>query len=108
MDTTENIILGIGVFGGFVLIVYILARYTYLIKKTMIEHGQLNSTGPKYKYMDLGCIVLSLGIGLLVSSIYTNFEITEDTLDLLVWGTILVFGGIGLVTAHLLRSKKEK
>ncbi len=108
MKTTENIILGIGIFGGFVLIVYILARYTYLIKKAMIEKGLTGeSTGSKYRYLDIGCIVLGVGAGLLISSIFTTMKMNEDTMDLLVWGTILIFGGIGLLIAHSIRRKQE-
>ncbi len=107
METTENIFLSIGLFGGIVLIVYILARYTYLIRRAMIEKGLVNSTGTNFRFLDWGCIVLSLGVGLIISSIYTAFDLTEDTMDLLVWGTILIFGGIGLMVAHSIRKKQE-
>ena len=51
------------------LIVFIIARYTYLIKKEMISQGiYLENRTVKYKYLDIGCIVFGLGIGLIVSS----------------------------------------
>lgn len=93
---------------GVVTIVYIIARYSYLIKKAMIEKGLANSeTSKKMQYLDLGCIVLSLGLGLIVSTIFTTMELTEDTADLLIWGTILVFGAIGLLVAHWLRKRTK-
>lgn len=93
---------------GVVTIVYIIARYSYLIKKAMIEKGLANSeTSKKMQYLDLGCIVLSLGLGLIFSTIFTTMELTEDTADLLIWGTILVFGAIGLLVAHWLRKRTK-
>ena len=90
------------------LMVFIIARYTYLIKKEMITKGVYLENRPvKYKYLDIGCIVFGLGIGLLVSSIFTIMDLKEDTADLLVWGTILIFGAAGLVTAHFIRKKLE-
>ncbi len=93
---------------GLLSVVFIIARYNYLIKKEMINQGiYLENRTVKYKYLDIGCIVFGLGIGLLVSSIFTSINLTEDTTDLLVWGTILIFGAAGLVTAHFIRKKLE-
>lgn len=93
---------------GFISIIFIIVRYTYLIKKEMIKQGiYLENRSVKHKYLDIGCIVFGLGIGLLVSSIFTSMSLTEDTTDLLVWGTILIFGAAGLVTAHFIRKKLE-
>ncbi|MEM7186268.1 MAG: hypothetical protein AAF466_06385 [Bacteroidota bacterium] len=94
---------------GFITVVFIIARYTYLVKKEMIKQGiYLENKSVKYKYLDLGCIVFGLGIGLLVSSIFTSMNLTEDTTDLLVWGTILIFGAAGLVAAHFIRKKLDQ
>lgn len=91
------------------LMVLIIARYTYLIKRTMIEKGvYVEHKNTKFKYLDVGCIVFGLGIGLLVSSIFTTLDLLEDTMDLLVWGTILIFGAAGLVVAHFIRKRLEK
>lgn len=99
----------IGVFGGFILVVYIIAKYNYLIKKAMIEKGSTNdSSTTKLRYIDLGCIVLGLGLGLIVASYFTTIQLTEDTADLLIWGTILIFGALGLLLAHFIRRKIEK
>jgi hypothetical protein len=91
---------------GAVIVVFIIAKYTYLTKKVMIEKGLAsNSKSSKAQYLDMGCIVGGLGVGLLISTVYTTMELSEDTTDLLVWGTILICGAIGLVAAHFLRRK---
>ncbi len=92
-----------------ILVVFIIARYNYLIKKAMIDKGMyLDQKANKFKYLDIGCIVFGLGIGLLVSSLFTTMNLLEDTSDLLVWGTILIFAAGGLVVAHFIRKKLEK
>ncbi len=108
MENLDETLSGIVIVAGFVLIVFIIAKYTYLIKKAMIEKGVTTiQSGQKFRYLDIGCIVMGLGFGLLFSSIYTNMNITEDTMDLLVWGTISVFGGMGLIAAHFVRNKLD-
>ena len=104
MDTTtQETILGIGFFTSIIIIVFILIRYTYLVRKAMAENGQAPSKAiTKIKFLSIGGILLGLGFGLMVSSIFTFFELKEDTADLLIWGTIIIFGGIGLITAHFL------
>lgn len=92
-----------------VVVVFIIARYTFLIKKLMIEKGQYPDHGNgKFKYLDVGCIVLGLGLGLVISAAYTAWDLSEDALDLLVWGTILIFGAVGLIVAHFIRKHLEE
>jgi hypothetical protein len=108
MGNLIEAISGILVVSGMVLIVFIIARYTYLIKKAMINKGLAKEqSNNAFKYMDLGCVVIGLGIGLLVSSIYTVLDISEDTSDLLVWGTLSIFGGLSLIVAQIIRRKFE-
>ena len=72
----------------------------------MIEKGLANQeSSKKMQYVDIGCIVLSLGMGLMVSTIFTTMKLSEDTADLLIWGTILIFGAAGLLMAHWLRRR---
>ena len=106
-DYNEAILL-LAILVALLAIVFIIARYSYLLRKEMIKEGiYLKNRTVKFKYLDIGCIVFGLGIGLLVSSIYTAMNLTEDTTDLLVWGTILIFGAAGLVAAHFIRKKLE-
>lgn len=89
-----------------VTVVYIIAKYTYLTKKVMIEKGLTTpSNSNKLRYIDIGCIAGSLGVGLMISTIFTTMGLSEDSTDLLIWGTILICGAVGLVAAHFIRSK---
>ncbi len=109
MENLNEALGGLIIATGAVLIVFIIAKYTYLIKRSMIEKGLV--AGPvnqKFKYIDIGCIVIGLGFGLLISSVFTTMKISEDTADLLVWGTISISGGISLIVAHFIRRKFEK
>ena len=109
MIETNDLIAIIAVIVAILLVVLIISRYTFLVRKAMIEKGiYIEHRNNKFKYLDLGCIVFGLGIGLLISSIFTGMDLLEDTMDLLVWGTILVFGAAGLILAHFIRTRLEK
>ncbi len=106
MENYQDALGGLLLMAGLVVVVFIIAKYTYLIKKAMIEKGIVSqSNSRKMLYIDLGCIIGSLGVGLMVSTVYTTLELSEDATDLLVWGTILICGAIGLMAAHFLRRK---
>ena len=106
MEHLDETLGGLIIVTGAVLIVFIIARYTYLVKRAMIEKGlPVERTDHKLKYLDLGCMVLGLGLGLLASSALIYMDLKEDAMDLLIWGTILVFGAIGLITAHFIRNR---
>jgi hypothetical protein len=105
METTlENVILSICVFGSAVLAVLILARYNYLIKKALAEKG-IASAKIQVNYSEIAAIVMGISIGLGASSIFTMMDLSEDTMDVLVWATILMGAGLGLFGAHLVRQK---
>lgn len=99
---------GLIIISGAITIVFIISKYTYLIKKAMIEKGLASTHTNKVQYLEIGCVVVGLGLGLLISSVFTIADLSEDTLDLLIWGTILIFGGVGLTTAHFISKKLEK
>lgn len=106
MNSTLDMFMGLGMMIGIVVIVFIIAKYTYLVKKAMIDRGLTHEpSNGKLRYLDIGSIVLSLGIGLIVSSVFTTMDLSEDMMDMLIWGTILIFGAIGLVVAHFIRRK---
>lgn len=106
MNTTQTIIVAASLSLSFILVVFIITKYTYLLKKALIEKG--DSYVPpknKYRYLEYGCMLIGIGAGLGVSSIFTVFDLSEDTTDLLVWSTILIFGGLGLLLAFNIKNK---
>ena len=92
-----------------ILIVFILAGYNYRLKKALAERG-INPVGRKRKYtlLEIGCIVLNLGIGFGVCALYTTLKLPEDTYYFLVYATLFGFGGIGLITAHFIRNRFDR
>ena len=108
MNFIEELLIILAIVAGIVLIVFILAKYNYLIKKAMIKNGMpVSQTAAKVKYIDIGCILVGLGVGLLISSIFSGMDLSEDTTDLLAWGTICIFGGLGVLLAHRIRRRFE-
>ena len=106
MEDLSEIIGGLIIVSGLVSIVYFITKYNYLTRKAAIEHGsEPNRASQKLRYLEWGCIAMSLGLGLGVSSAFTLMGLSEDTLDMLMWGTILIFGGLGLLTAHFIRNR---
>lgn len=103
---TQEVIFGIAFFALIIAVLFIIARYNYLIKKAMAENGlQAPKTFTKSRLIHLGGILIGLGLGFMVSSVFTLVRISENTADLLIWGTIVLFGGFGLIVAHLLEEK---
>ena len=108
MENLNEAIGGLIIVSGAVLIVFIISKFTYMIRKAMIDKGLVaEQKNRKTRFLEIGCIVIGLGIGFLVSSVFTTMDLSEDMMDLLVWGTISVFGGASLITAHFIRGKVE-
>ncbi|MBW8201192.1 hypothetical protein [Flagellimonas abyssi] len=106
MENFQDAIGAVVLMSGLVVVTYIIARYTYLVKKAMIENGLASPEKSKrIMFIDFGCILGGIGLGLMVSSVFSAMEMDENTTDLLVWGTILIFGAVGMVLAHFLRNK---
>ncbi|RDK88327.1 DUF6249 domain-containing protein [Marinirhabdus gelatinilytica] len=103
---TQEVIFGVVFFLLITTVIFIIARYTYLIRKAMAENGlQTPKAITKGRLLHFGGILIGLGIGLMVSSIFTMLDLTETTADLLIWGTIVLFGGLGLIVANFLGDK---
>lgn len=106
MEALNETLGGLIIMAGMIAIVYILAKYNYLIRKMMIEKGiPAPSLFSKNRLIDFACIFLFLGIGVLISAFYTSLQLEEDTMDLLIWGTILIVGSFGPALAYTIRRK---
>ena len=106
---SEENIFGIGLIVLVISVVFIIARYIYLLRKSMIEYGlEPQKRANKNTVYQTGGILIGLGIGLLIASIFSALDLTEDTADLLAWGTIVVCTGIGLLVAHTIGKRIDK
>ena len=91
---------GLIIVSGFVAIAYFIAKYTFLIKKMLIEKGIAKEpTGQGISKKDVAYIIVGIGVGLLITGGLSLFDFSENTLDLLGWGTILISGAVGLIIA---------
>ena len=83
-----------------VLIVYFIARYTFLIKKMLAEKGMLeNRRESRLTKLDIAYVTVGLGIGLLMAAGLSFLELPPNTMDLLTWGIVLISGALGLIVA---------
>jgi hypothetical protein len=107
MENIETITISFFAFSSLVLIIYIISKYHYLLKKVLAEKGVMESK-IKINYSEIGCIVIGIALGLGIASIVTVIELSEDTSDLLIWSAILIGGGLGLLGAHFIRQKTQR
>lgn len=104
MEQIYELLGGFIIILGAVSIVYIIAKYTWLIKKMMLEKGiKPQPLLQNVNILDVGIILFFLGLGVLLCAFYPSLNLDEDTTDLLVWGTILIAGSLGPLSIHLLR-----
>lgn len=106
MENLESVIVSFSIFGSVVGVVFILARYNYMIKKVYAEKGVLSSI-QKTSYTEVAWIIIGIAFGLGVSSVFTAMALPEETMELLIYATILMGGGLGLLAAQSHRNKRE-
>ncbi len=101
MEQSINEILGgLIIVTGFVVITYFIARYTYLIRKMLVEKGiSREKSGQGITKKDVAYVVVGLGVGLLITGGLSLLDFEENTLDLLGWGVVLISGAVGLMIA---------
>ena len=105
----EDIVFGIMLFGGITLIVFILSRYNYLIKKTAYENGLVPQASYfKLRLFELGCTVVGVGIGLGISAIFMEMGLSAVTEELIVYAFTMCFGGAGMITSYILRKRFDE
>lgn len=100
MERLAEALGGLIIVGGAVLMVYFIARYTYLIKKMLAEKGLLqNRPEVRVTKIDVAYVTMGIGFGLLISAGLSLLPLSEDTMDLLAWGIVLISGAMGLMIA---------
>ena len=91
---------GLIIVAGMVLIVYFIARYTFLIKKMLAEKGMLEKrSASRLTKLDVAYVTVGIGSGLLMAAGLSFLELPSNTMDLLTWGTVLISGALGLIIA---------
>ncbi|NVK55470.1 MAG: hypothetical protein HWE26_07635 [Alteromonadaceae bacterium] len=102
----EDVLFGSVLFGLITLVVFILSRYNYLIKKTAYENGlKPNESYFKLRMFEAGCTIVGVGIGLGFSSIFMEMGLLPVTEELLIYSFTLCFGGAGMIVSHLARKR---
>ena len=109
MQGLTELLGGIVFISGTVGIVYIIAHYTYLIRKMMLEKGlEPNPFFTKNRFIEWACLLFFVGVGSMISAAFTTLELKEDTADLLIGGTILIVGSVGPLVAYLIRKRLDE
>lgn len=109
MEATTGILVPIAFFALIVLVVYFTSKYNYQIKKAILDKGgNIEVTKKKFPFLEIGLTILGIGLGLAVSVIPQSSNLPEDSKGLLIGACILIFGGLGLVSAFYIRKRIEK
>lgn len=67
-----------------VLMVYFIAKYSYLTKKMMAEKGLTKQKpGSGIHKLDIAYVTIGIGIGLLSAALLSTINMREETMDLL-------------------------
>lgn len=100
MEQLSEILGGLILVTGAVLMVYFIARYTYLIKKMLIEKGVFERRSEaQITKVDVAYVMVGVGVGLLLAALLSLLQLPETTMDLLAWGAVLLSGAAGLLFA---------
>jgi hypothetical protein len=109
MHNLAEIFVPISFFALIGLILYFTMRYNYQIKKTILEKGgSIEVAKKRFPLLEIGLSLIGLGLGLAVSVIPQSTNLPKDSKGLLTAACILLFGGLGLISAFIIRRKIEK
>lgn len=132
MDTLFGVMVPISMFLGLFTTLIFLRKYTNDERMAMIEKGMEPITRKKIRgagSLRLPLLSIGIGVGIIVALIIMQFvpDVANDAMQIIkdgesdveihggngisgavYSGSILIFGGIGLLLAHLLGRKKEE
>ena len=109
MAASIGILVPIGFFALIVLVVFFIAKYNYQTKKAILDKGgNIELTKKKFPFLEIGVTILGIGLGLGFSVIPQSSNLPEDSKGLLIGACILLFGGLGLISAFLIRRKLDE
>ncbi|MFM2267261.1 MAG: hypothetical protein RL757_702 [Bacteroidota bacterium] len=103
------------VVGGIVMIIF-LRRYQHMERINMIERGmtpndfkdERRASDPDRTIRN-GLLAVGAGLGLFVGQLTkSSMGLRSDDGDAMIFGLMLLFGGIGLVAAYFITEKKGK
>lgn len=109
MQTIYDFLTALTMVIGIISIVFILAKYNFLVKKAMYEN---NATPPdpsvRLTAIDFGFVLVGIGFGLGVATLFILFELKPIVEELVLYIFPLVFGGLSLVVSYLFKKKLAK
>ncbi|MCX6325099.1 MAG: hypothetical protein NT144_00380 [Bacteroidia bacterium] len=109
MEQLTGILVPITFFALIGIVVFFTLKYNYQIKKALIDKGgEIDLTKRKFPFLEIGLTLLGIGLGLAVSVIPKSSNLPEVSQNLLIGACILIFGGLGLVSAFIIRRRIEK
>ena len=90
-------------------IVFVVSKYSYQTKKAIVENGGTLDQHPRKKapFLEIGFIVLGVGLGLVLSVLPQSMDIPDEAKDSLVGACVLVCGGAGMISAFFIRRKLD-
>jgi len=109
MDKLVEILVPVAFFATIVLIVFFTVKYSHKTKMAILEKGgSLDTTKKKLPFLEIGSILLGIGLGLGIALILQFFDFAPERNLQLSSACALLFGGAGLVSAFIIRRKIEK
>jgi len=106
----EDIFVPVAFFASIVLVVYFTTKFNYQIRKAILEKGGdigLDSK-MKFPFLEIGLTILGIGLGLAISVIPQISNLPHYAKDVLSGACILLFGGLGLVSAFFIRRRLDE
>jgi hypothetical protein len=100
---------------GFFVVMIVMRHYDHAEKMSMIEKGMSPELSrfnfkffapSKFRPLRFGLVFLGAGLGIIVGSLIEH-TLHTNTPEFHI-GSVLLFGGIGLLVAYIIQSKDEK